>query len=81
MTAFNGDEFVKEKLHEMFVELGEKVAETSDDEKFTASVPMQMFRAEEYMRMAWDSFLIEDNNNWTEQAYAKLRARALRETP
>ena len=58
MTTFNGDEFVKTKLHEMFVELGEKVAEDSDDAEFIASVPIQMFRAEEYMRAAWESFLL-----------------------
>ena len=57
MTTFNADEFVKTKLHEMFVELGEKVAEDSDDAEFLASVPIQMFRAEGYMRMSWDKFM------------------------
>ena len=58
MTIFDGDEFVKAKLHELFVEFGEKVANETDDKELLASIPIQMFRAEEFMRLAWDDFIL-----------------------
>jgi hypothetical protein len=60
MTIFDGDKFIKAKLHDMFVEFGEKVAnEVADDPGLLASIPIQMFRAEEFMRLSWDDFLLQ----------------------
>ena len=59
MTIFDGDEFVKARLHEMFVEFGEKIANETDDRELLASIPIQMFRAEEFMRASWDDFLLQ----------------------
>ena len=59
MIIFDGDEFVKAKLHDMFVEFGEKVANKTDDIDILASLPIQMFRAEEFMRLAWDDFKLQ----------------------
>ena len=54
--------FIYNKLHEMFVELGEIAANSVEDNlDFVAAIPMQMFRAEEHMRNAWDKFIDDEH--------------------
>lgn len=56
-------QYVQEKLHEMFVGMGvELTKEFDDDEEMIASIPMQMFKAENYMRAAWAKYLEEQDD-------------------
>ena len=60
---FSTKQFVLGKIHQMFVGLGvELVAEFGDDEEMIASIPLQMFKAESYMRSAWANYLEEQDD-------------------
>ncbi len=72
----NLDAFIYGKLHEMFVELGEISANYGDnnnDPDFVAAIPVQMFRAEEHMRNAWDKFIDNVHVEAAEHALAQVK--------
>ena len=61
---FSTTKFMHDKLHAMFVELGEELAnKRGDDEDFVAGIPMAMFKAESYMRSAWANYLEKQDVN------------------
>ena len=51
------NEFVYDRLHQLFIELAEKLADVTDDPDTAAAIPFETMRAEHHMRAAWNSFV------------------------
>ena len=50
-------EYVYDELHRIFTRAAEVMAENESDPEVAAGIPAQFFRAENWMRNSWDTFV------------------------